>query len=532
MPILTDMFLKNQEPQNAKRAIAEWKAQGGSIESLHDAHVRSLKELDGPDAILAGYLADTGEEVRIGLANESRHEYVGGITGGGKTRSRINTLNQRFRGTLGGGGIDAEILDPKGETFVEMQLCISGVWLAADEQTRAEIPSLVYVIDWTDNKITPVDPLNTADDSISPEYAAELHTRITIQTSDQTYTESLRQLLFMWDLLLIDLAYPDVYPFTLKFFKNATYRATVLGRVKNPDVRLYFSSMEHTVAKATIDAFLRRKWGLWAFPAFRYANCVPLRDLLRLGLLKKRRWTLANFGTSTSQPASLGHARFRWHAVRRLLSVLRRDPRIPLWFVLEELLLFLQDSPEIAEILGTSLRVTRSAGVSLKLISQSLIPQLPRAVVENILLNTHIWSIFGARPDEAELLYPNVLRDPADRRTEGERKRAFHSEMQSLPRQHFYLFAKGHPAMRCRTPNLVHPTERTGRSKEELLEIFDREIGQHSMITFDQAAHLISEWEREVVGQEQIRERPVRPTQSGAPENLEQLRKILGGGKR
>ncbi|MEO8381001.1 MAG: hypothetical protein ABI779_15170 [Acidobacteriota bacterium] len=527
---LVDVFLKREGPANAHAAIAA-RHDGPTALDPRDAYRSALADLDGPDPVLAGYLSDGGEEVRLGLRNESRHTYTGGITGGGKTRSFLNTLEHRFRGSIGGGGIDAEILDPKGETFVEMQLCIAGVWLAADEQTRAEIAALLYVIDWTDNKITPIDPLNTADDAISPAYAAELHTRITIQTSDQTYTESLRQLLFMWDLLLIDLAYPDVYPFTLKFFKNPPYRATVLGRVKNPDVRLYFSSMEHTVAKATIDAFLRRKWGLWAFPAYRYANCIPLRDLVRLGLLKHRRWTLANFGTSTSQPASLGHARFRWHAVRRLLSVLRRDPSRPLWFVLEELLLLLEDSPEIVEILGTSLRVTRSAGVSLKLISQSLIPQLPRAVVENILLNTHIWSIFGTRPDEAELLYPNVLRDPADRRTEGERKRAFLSEMQSLPRQHFYLFAKGHPAMRCRTPHLVHPTERTGRSKEELLAVFDREIGQHSMITFDQAAHLIAEWEREVVGEEQIAENPARPTQATAPNSLDQLRKILGGGQ-
>lgn len=528
MPDLVEWYLKNHEPANARDAM---RAQQPTGLAPREAYRRALAELNGEDPVLAGYLSDGGDEVRIGLRNESRHTYTGGITGGGKTRAFLNTLEHRFLGSLQGGGIDAEVLDPKGETFIEMQLCISSVWLAADEKTRAEIPALVYVIDWTDNMITPIDPLNTADDAISPAYAAELHTRITIQTSDQTYTESLRQLLFMWDLLLIDLAYPDVYPFTLKFFKNATFRSRVLGRVKNPDVRLHFSSMEHTVAKATVDAFLRRKWGLWAFPAYRYANCVPLRDLVRLGLLKKRRWTLANFGTSTSQPASLGHARFRWHVVRRLLSVLRRDPRLPLWFVLEELLLLLENSPEIVEILSTALRVSRSAGVSIKLISQSLIPQLPRAVVENILLNTHIWSIFGTRPDEAELLYPNILRDPADQRTEAERKRAFLTEMQSLPQQHFYLFAKGHPAMRCRTPNLVHPTERTGRSKEELLEIFDREIGRHSMISFDQAAHLIEDWQREVVGEEQIGENPARPQQANAPNSLDQLRRILGGGK-
>ncbi|MEK6371192.1 MAG: hypothetical protein AABO58_00715 [Acidobacteriota bacterium] len=526
---LVDWFLAEHAPAHARAAIAGLH-HGDGATSPRDAYRKALRDLDGPDATLAGYLAETGEEVRIGLAKESRHSYTGGITGGGKSVSLVNTLGQRFRASIAGKGIEAEVLDPKTETFVEMKLCIAAIWLQSDGATRARIPGLVHVIDWTKDKITPVDPLDMADDAISPAYAAELHTRITIETSDQTYTESLRQLLFMWDLLLIDLAYPDLFPFTLKFLRSAGYRSTVLQRVKNPDVRQFFSSLEHIVAKATVEAFLRRKWGLHAFPEYRYATCVPPRDLAKLGMPTRPTWTLANFGTTTSQPASLGHARFRWHAVRRLLSVLRRTPDRPLWFVLEEFLLLVANSPEIIEIVNTSLRVTRSAGVSLKLVSQSLIPQMPRPVVENVLLNTHLWSIFGTRPDEAELLYPNVLRDPVDRRTEGERKRAFLAEMQSLPRQHFYLFAKGHPAMRCRTPDIVHPTERTHRSKEELLGIFDREVAPHSMISFDHAARLIAEWEREVVGEEQIAENPPRAQQASAPNSLDQLRKILGGG--
>lgn len=194
-----------------------------------------------------------------------------------------NTLQRRFRTAMTDGGIDAEILDPKGETYIEMKLCIAAEWLAADEETRSCIPPLIYVIDWTDRKITPVDPLDTSDDAISPAYCGAAH-----QNHD-----------------------------------------TDLG-----------SDLYGIAATASL---------------------------------------------------------------------------------------------HVEEILGTSLRVTRSAGVSLKLISQKLIPDLPRRVVENILLNTHIWSIFGTRPDEAELLYPNVLRDPADHRSEGERKRAFLAEMQSLP---------------------------------------------------------------------------------------------------
>lgn len=170
---LFDWYLGEQEPENAKRAITDALARRGPArEPLRDAYMRALRALDGPDAVLAGYLADGGDEVRIGRQNESRHEYTGGTTGSGETRSKLNTLLRRLRESVRGAGIDAEILDPKGETFEEMKLCLAAEWLAADEATRETIAGLIYVIDWTPHKITPVDPLNTADDAISPAYAA------------------------------------------------------------------------------------------------------------------------------------------------------------------------------------------------------------------------------------------------------------------------------------------------------------------------------------------------------------------------
>ena len=87
--------------------------------------------------------------------------------------------------------------------------------------------------------------------------------------------------------------------------------------------------------------------------------------------------------------------------------------------------------------------------------------------------------------------------------------------------------------MLCRTPTLEHPTTTTGRTEEELESIFDQEIGARSMISSELATQLIAEWEREVVGAAQIATNPAPSgaVSSGLPGGLDQLRRILGGGK-
>jgi hypothetical protein len=139
--------------------------------------------------------------------------------------------------------------------------------------------------------------------------------------------------------------------------------------------------------------------------------------------------------------------------------------------------------------------------------------------------------MFQTRPDEADLLYPHILHASADRRSDADRRREFQREMQSLPRQHCYYLAKGHPALPCRTPDVPAPSEAAGKRDEELLDIFDREIAPSSMIGIDVAARLIAEWENDVVTQRHVATNPA-PAHA-APSNevgLEQLQRILGAG--
>lgn len=97
--------------------------------------------------------------------------------------------------------------------------------------------------------------------------------------------------------------------------------------------------------------------------------------------------------------------------------------------------MLLAGSPEVTDLLMNALRTLRSFNVALMLCAQSLSGTLPKPVVENVLLNTHTWSMFQTRPDEAEFVYPHVIVDGASGASESERRREFARQMQSLPRQ-------------------------------------------------------------------------------------------------
>jgi len=529
---LVTWFLHANEDRMREAALTyERSRASGAAMSVQDAHAAALRALAAEHALLLGFL--NGHELRVGLATVDRHSVIAGATGSGKTRAIIDRVLRRAALGLRS-GFELELFDPKTETFGELKKHLATWWLRANEATREEIARAVHVIDWTHDRITPTAPYDNSDGAMTDAYAAELHTRVTIEASDVSYSDSLRQLLFMWSFLLIDLRYPANFNFALRFFRDATYRSHVLGRVKSPDVRQYFSVLAQITAQQTQDAFLRRLWGEQAFPEYRYATSVPPAQLDRLGLPKAPRWTLANFGTTNAQPQSLGHARFRWHVVRRLLSAPRRSTRQPLWMVFEELPVLLGDSVEVSEILMTALRTLRSFDVGLMLCAQSLSGTLPKPVVENILLNTHTWSMFQTRPDEASLLYPHVLQEVTSSSSEAERRTEFLRRMQSLPCQHFYFLAKGQPALPCRTPDVPNPAASARKSDDELLEIFDREIAPNSMIGIDVAARLIAEWENEVVTQRQVAVNPAKPNRGAAPSgmDLDDLRRILGNGSK
>jgi hypothetical protein len=355
---LVTWFLKANEERHRDAALTYERMRGEATMSVRDAEDLARRALGSSRDLLLG-TSENGDELRLGIDTADRHSIIAGATGSGKTRAIIDRLLRRM--ALGpAADFECEVFDPKTETFTELKKHLAAWWLGADEETREGIARSVHVIDWTRDRITPTAPYDNRDGAMTDAYAAELHTRVTIEASDVSYSDSLRQLLFMWSYLLIDLRYPPNFNYALRFFRDASYRAHVLSRVKSSDVRQYFSVLGQITAQQTQDAFLRRLWAEQAFPEYRYATSVPPAQLARLGLPKAPRWTLANFGTTNAQPQSLGHARFRWHVVRRLLSAPRRSVRRPLWMVFEELPVLIGGSTEVTEILMTGLRTLRS----------------------------------------------------------------------------------------------------------------------------------------------------------------------------
>ncbi len=528
---LVDWFLKtNEERMRGSALTYERSRASAAVVSPRQAYRSALEAVAGTEALLLG-VTDRGDRLLVGLETVDRHSVIAGATGSGKTRAILDRLLRRCAVGLRS-AFQFELFDPKAETFTELKKHLVVWWLISNEQVREEIASSVHVIDWTRDRITPTAPYDNSDGAMTDAYAAELHTRVTIEASDVSYTDSLRQLLFMWSYLLIDLRYPPNFNFALRFFRDTAFRALVLSRVKSSDVRQYFSVLGQITAQQTQDAFLRRLWAEQAFPEYRYATSIPPTQLDRLRLPTNARWTLANFGTTNAQPQSLGHARFRWHVVRRLFSAPRRSAKAPLWMVFEELPVLLAGSPEVTELLMNALRTLRSFNVALMLCAQSLSGTLPKPVVENILLNTHTWSMFQTRPDEADFVYPHVIAELAGAVTDSERRREFARQMQSLPRQQFYFLVKGQTALRCQTSDVPTPSLAAHRTDEELLNIFDRHLAPTSMIPIHLAARLIAEWEADIVGQQQIRENPATPGpgSSGVSGGLDQLRRILNSG--
>ena len=143
------------------------------------------------------------------------------------------------------------------------------------------------------------------------------------------------------------------------------------------------------------------------------------------------------------------------------------------------------------------------------------------------MLNTRWWSVFQSR-EEAEWIYPHVIRPRSDL-SETERHREFVRSVQNLRRQHFYLYVKGHNALRLRAPDVREPS---AGSTDELRAIFRRQIASRSMVAARTAADLIAKWEAQVVDATppevpNLTSTKKRPTSRG----VDQLLRDLGLGK-
>lgn len=509
-PFLLDLYA-GRDRQRALAYERERRASTG-ISAAH-AHGDALQRLLQEPSITMGLLRPDGSAIKVDEAIALAHSIVVGSTGSGKTRFIIGLLLGQIKRGLaahrkrgGGLAIEAEVIDPKGETAQLLMPYLATLWLAADDATREVLASAVYTIDWTRDFITPSAPYDNRAQVVSDAYLAHLHTDVTIESSKQEYSETLRQVLFMWTWLLIDLRFPPNFAFAERFFRDAPYRKTILAKVSSGEVRQYFHACESVIARQTQDAFLRRLQRDLSFPENRFAIGVPPENLDGLQSVDDARLVVGNYGCSNVLPLSLGLSRATWRAIRVLLDAPRRRRRTQKTIVFEELALLLSASTELMEILMTGLRTLRSVRVGLLLASQDLASSLPKNAVRNIVLNTRWSATFQSRRDEAELLFPHVVFDSTDRRSSTDRHRDFLRDVETMPRQEFWLAVKGgYPALPARSLDLPDPRAfANGRSDEDLTEVFHREIGRRSMLSTKRAAEYIAAWEARVVNKEEV----------------------------
>ena len=168
-----------------------------------------------------------------------------------------------------------------------------------------------------------------------------------VQSSRSTYTEPMKQLLFMLHWMLVELRFPPNYRFAVRFMHEESFRRRILERVPEPDVHYFFEHFDVTTARATRDGVLRRIQSDQAFPEIRYSIGIPPTALERLAIVRSAPLTLGNYACTMTLPLSKGLERASWRLTDLLIDAPRRDTSVPMWVVLEEAII--QQMEEISD---------------------------------------------------------------------------------------------------------------------------------------------------------------------------------------
>jgi len=535
LDVIVSYLFRRDQRNSYVRAIAHERASRPSVRSRAAAIAEAKESLADRHALTFGTLPD-GSDLQVSRAVAFMSALVVGAVGSGKTRLLVglllDLLNEWIRqlGTKPSAslGFHLELSDPKFETFDLLRKHLAALWLKSNDEIRERLASVVRVIDWSRTHVTPFAPFDLGPESrLSAAYLAHLRTDVMVQSSRSTYTEPMKQLLFMLHWMLVELRFPPNYRFAVRFMHEEPFRRRILERVPEPDVRYFFEHFDVTTARATRDGVLRRIQSDQAFPEVRYSIGIPPAAIERLAIVRSAPLTLGNYACTMTLPLSKGLERASWRLTDLLIDAPRRDTSVPMWVVLEEAIIQLLGSADLAEALMAALRTLRSVRTGIVLLGQDVANALPAHVLRNILLNTRWIAGFQCR-EESHIFYPHVVYDGDDPRSETERQREFQREMQSLPRQHYQLLVKGHAALPLRAATVPDPATVAGvDDEEELLEVFAREFAPRSMVPVTRAAEFIAEWERDVVDHVDVPLPKARPAHAGAIKSIADLKKYF-----
>lgn len=435
-----------------------------------------------------------------------------GAPGSGKTRFLLAQVLTQLRWNLGlasfgvapppGWESEAELLDPKTETFDELKQGVAAEFVRGSETTRGLLRKWVRVFDWSRQRVCPFAPFDNAAGTVSDAFLAHQRVDVEVAASGQTYTDGVQQLYFMVARLLVAKRFPPNLRFFRRLLKDAAFRLRVIEGVADRDVASYFRFFEDTVANQTIEAFLRRMQRALCFPELILSLGIPPATLDRLLPKMEPRLTIGNFGPGQSLPAGKAIEQASHRVIDLLRWLPRRDTRRPGLVIFEEAAALLSLASELTDPLANASRTLRSFNVGVWYAAQDFSNALAKPLVRTLLLNSK-WIVLLQSRDEAEWLAGFADEMPAFSGTAAQKKAAFVREVQNLPTRHAYLYVKGHRPVRFVTTPVPSASEVAGgMSKDELIAIFDREIAPASSIPAAVAEEAILRWETEVMGPE------------------------------
>lgn len=497
------LFRRNQARAFEQARMLVFRKKGGEPAAPPDPATETLGLLRDSEMVRLGILPDR-RPLDVSLAIAMLTGLLLGASGSGKTRFLLSLLMTALKWSLGRKPAETtgpaqlvvhdEVSDTKGETIDEIKKHLAALYLESGEESRERLVRSVRLLEWAKDAVSPSAPFDNAAGATSNAFLADLRTSIEIAVSSQTYTDSVRQALFMVRRLLIEKRLPPNYRYCQRLLSDPAFRARQLDGVSDRDVRAYFAQLDDTLPRQTAEALLRRiQYGL-SFPEIKLSTGIPPAVLDRLLPRTEPLLTIGNFGPGTTLPPSKAREQASQRIVDYLLNAPRQASNGYRRLVIEEAAAFLTTAGELVEPLANAARTLRSFRMGILYVAQDFENALPKPLVETLTLNSAWWAMFQSRR-EGEWIAPYAI-DAA----EGAKGRAaFVEHVRALPRQHFYFYAKRGKALFARALDVVAPEERTGKSEDELREIFRTKIAVHSLIPAAVAQSAIEQWETEVV---------------------------------
>jgi hypothetical protein len=447
-----------------------------------------LASLDGKDSFHFGS-AVNGAAVRL-APDVLGHGLTCGSSGSGKS----SALSLIVEGFAAAPGHRAEVIDPKGETCIVLAEHAAMTLLRLPQDQRETFARRFHVIDVREDSVTPAN-LFAVPPQMSPALLASLRASAMVNAGEHEFSDLMQHGLFLVFSVAIALQRGITKKFVRRLLLEDAFRQRTLApEIHDAALRDSIEHLDDVLPTATRQALVRqfdmhlstRLGRIWfGLSPAAVARLVPASPDAHI--------VIGNFGPSLLLSPSLA----RTQAVNRLIDVLtttmvNANPVATL-LLIEEIGTLVRHTA-VARFLLEGLRTLRWKLLSIVCCAQDPTNAIPKDVLHALLLNMRWLLAFESGRDDASILLPYL----PPRASEGDRKSAFLAEMATLPPQHCYFLRKGLPPLRMKTRDLPDP-KTSGKSRDELLDIFYSEIASRSMVRVVDAERLIDDEERDWV---------------------------------